>query len=476
MGDYRSVSDHPQVKLITDVFVFPYKGQHAVYAPLRRTAMLVNSGGVDILARILNGDGLSCDEMSSPFVETLYEAGLLGYPGEEGSTDLIRFQKQEVTDYKPTDLTLFLTTDCYQRCRYCYAEGGRRSKTMNFEIAEAAIDLVVQNVLSLGEDRFSVGFHGGGEPTYHWDLLVHCTRYAQRLAKKNHLRVQLSTATGGVLLPSRARWLAENMSGGSSISLDGPPEFQNPQRPTRGGMESFDIVYHTLKLWDSMGFSYGIRATITQQSVSHMADIVSFVAAEFKTDKLHFEPLFFCGRCVRSKMSAPDPEEFAEYYIQAQERAVQLGINLVYSGARTDELTDSYCGGGRARYLWVTHDGFVTACFEVLELEDPRSDMFFIGRYNPDNRSFLFDVERLAILQQRRVQNLACCTDCIAKWHCAGDCMAKSALAGDLFNPTLMDRCIINQKLTLHHIMSLLAKGEVDDGRKTEAQLQTCPA
>ncbi|MGA9350042.1 MAG: radical SAM protein [Anaerolineae bacterium] len=436
--------------------------------------MLVNSSGVAILARILNGNNLTPDELSSPFVETLYEAGLLGHPGEEGSTDLVRFQEQEVTDYKPTELTLFLTTDCYQRCRYCYAEGGRRSKTMSFEIAKAAIDFVVQNTLGLGEDRFSVGFHGGGEPTYHWDLLVRCTRYAQKLAKRHHLRLQLSTATSGVLLPSRARWLAENMSGGSSISLDGPPEFQNPQRPIRGGRESFDAVYHTLKLWDSMCFSYGIRATITEESVSHMADIVSFVAAEFKTDKLHFEPLFACGRCRTSKMSAPDPEEFAKHYIEAQERAEEVGINLVYSGARTDELTDSYCGGGRARYLWVTHDGHVTACFEVLEREDPRSDIFFIGRYDPESKSFLFDLERLAPLQKRRVQNLSCCADCIAKWHCAGDCMAKSALAGDLFNPTLLGRCIINQKLTLNYVMSLLAKEDADYDRKTKAQLQTC--
>jgi uncharacterized protein len=456
--------------------MFPHEGEHVLYAPLRRKAMLVNSGGNALLARILGRAPLAAGELSSPFVETLREAGLLGYPGQEGSTDLVTFQEQTVTDYRPTDLTLFLTTDCYQRCRYCYAEGGSRSKTMRFEIAKAAIDLVVRNVLSLGEDRFSVGFHGGGEPTYHWDLLVRCTRYAQKLARQHHLRLQLSTATGGVLLPSRARWLAENMSGGSSLSLDGPPEFQNAQRPVRGGLESFDAVYHTLKLWDSLGFSYGIRATITQESVGHMADIVSFVGAEFKTDKLHFEPLFSCGRCRTSKMLAPGPDEFAERYIEAKERARQLGISLVYSGARTDELTDSYCGGGRARYLWVTHDGNVTACFEVLEREDPRSDLFFIGSYDAERGSFSFDLERLAVLQKRRVQNLPCCGDCIAKWHCAGDCMAKSALAGDLYDPTRMDRCIINQKLTLDYVISLVAKEDVGDDREAKAQLQTCVA
>jgi hypothetical protein len=82
----------------------------------------------------------------------------------------------------------------------------------------------------------------------------------------------------------------------------------------------------------------------------------------------------------------------------------------------------------------------------------------------------------LAVLQKRRVQNLSCCADCIAKWHCAGDCMAKSALAGDLFNPILMDRCIINQRITLHYIASLLAEEEVDYDRETKTQLQTCTA
>lgn len=476
MGNDNDVGIQSQVKVITDVFVFPRQGQYVLYAPLLRKAMLINSGGVVTLTRLMNGDILSPSELSSPFVEALCEARMLGYAGEEGSADLVRFQEQVVTDYNPTELTLFLTTDCYQRCRYCYAEGGHRSKTMSFEIARAAIDLVVDNVLVLGEDRFSVGFHGGGEPTYHWDLLVCCTRYAQKLARKHHLRLQLSTATGGVLLPSRARWLAENMSGGCSVSLDGPPDFQNSQRPIRGGLESFDTVYNTLKLWDSIGFSYGIRATITPESVEHMADIVSFIETEFKTDKLHFEPLFMCGRCQKTKMSAPDPVEFAEYFIEARELSNNLGINLVYSGARTDELTDSYCGGGRARYIWVTHEGYVTACFEVLERDDPRSDIFFIGSYDSNKKSFRFDLERLDILQKRRVQNLSCCADCVAKWHCAGDCMAKSALAGDLFTPTLMERCTINQKLTLHSVAKLLAEEDGYDEKEINSQLQACVA
>jgi uncharacterized protein len=476
MGDGSDVSAEPSLQLITEVFCFPHEGQHVLYAPLRRKAMLVNSGALDIIARLWNGQKLTSQEVDLPFVRTLQEAKIVGGPGEEGSADVVGFQEQRATDYRPTELTLFLTTNCYQRCRYCYAEGGSRNKTMSFEMAKAAIDLVVQNVLSLGEDRFSVGFHGGGEPTYCWDLLVRCTRYAQRLAREYRLRLQLSTATGGVALPSRARWLAENMSGGSSISFDGLPEFQNGQRPVHGGLESFDALYHTVKLWDSMGFSYGIRATITRESVHRMADIVSFVASEFRTDKLHFEPLFACGRCRTTKMSAPDPEEFAHHYIEAQQRADQLGIHLVYSGARTDELTDSYCGGGRARYLWLTHDGNVTACFEVLERDDPRSDMFFMGHYDHQSRSFRFDLERLAALQKRRVQNLPSCADCVAKWHCAGDCMAKSALAGDLFDPTLMERCIINQKLTLHYVASLLDAKEEDRDNRTQTELQACLA
>ena len=52
--------------------------------------------------------------------------------------------------------------------------------------------------------------------------------------------------------------------------------------------------------------------------------------------------------------------------------------------------------------------------------------------------------------------------------------MAKSALAGDLFDPTLMDRCVINQELTLHYVSALLAKEDEGNGKEREAQLQTC--
>lgn len=54
--------------------------------------------------------------------------------------------------------------------------------------------------------------------------------------------------------------------------------------------------------------------------------------------------------------------------------------------------------------------------------------------------------------------------------------MAKSALAGDLFTPTLMERCTINQKLTLHSVAKLLAEEDGYDEKEINSQLQACVA
>ena len=81
--------------------------------------------------------------------------------------------------FRPTETTLFLTRACSLRCVYCYASGGEHPNLMPWQVAKAAVDLVVENAATLGKDSVGVSFHGGGEPTIAWSLLTGMADYAR---------------------------------------------------------------------------------------------------------------------------------------------------------------------------------------------------------------------------------------------------------------------------------------------------------
>ncbi len=102
-------------------------------------------------------------------------------------------------------------------------------------------------------------------------------------------------------------WIVKNLDS-MSVSLDGPPDIQNYQRPLASGKDSYGVVAENLKYMDEADFKYGLRSTITNHNVLQMKETVALFLESFHPQQIHFEPLFLCGRCLTSKVDARRPE------------------------------------------------------------------------------------------------------------------------------------------------------------------------
>ncbi|MBF0563661.1 MAG: radical SAM protein [Nitrospirae bacterium] len=172
--------------------------------------------------------------------------------------------------FLPTTATLFLTNRCNLRCVYCYASGGERPPiTMPREITRKAVTSILRST-----------FHGGGEPTLAWNIMKRTVDYFRESAMIRGLTPLVHTATNGVIPQDNLNWIIENLTC-ANISLDGLPEIQNVQRPTATGGPSFDAVKATMCAMDAKKFSYGVRATVTKQSVTEMGKFTSYLADNF---------------------------------------------------------------------------------------------------------------------------------------------------------------------------------------------------
>lgn len=250
--------------------------------------------------------------------------------------------------------------------------------------------------------------------------------------------------------------MLENMSS-LSVSLDGPAKIQNYQRPLAKGGASYSLVEAFLYKLDKAGFDYGLRSTITDFNAERMAEMVDFFHAHFNTKQVQFEPLFVCGRCLTSPLRAPSPRQFMKHFFKAKDCAEKYGINLSYSGLRVGLITNSFCGACSDNFS-ITPKGQVTSCFEVLEKEDPRSELFFYGQYHAEEGRFAIDEDRRQTLLGLTVEEMEFCTDCLAKWHCAGDCLSKVTFAGEALGPRRSARCRMNQQMTKRDVLHRLRR------------------
>ena len=402
----------------TDLFTLPDgDGNHVLYAPRQGFIGLVNPDLVNLLARVESSGDLRLNDRERACLEELERRGLLNgkEPGSPVPAPPGRFE--------PRQVTLFPTNRCNLRCRYCYAEAGDAADSdMPWPIAEAAVDLVRENVKKAGGRRVSVGFHGGGEPLLRQAFVREVVDHVRRTCQAESLEPTFSAATNGILPEPYLDWIVERFSG-LSISYDGLPDVQNEHRPLPDGEGSHERVERTFRRLDEAGFAYSIRATVSSRNVNRMVESLEHIHGQFHPQTVSFEPLHFCGRCSTGDLEPPDLEHFGRRFSECRDWARARGAKVEYSGCRLGKLSHSFCGVTRDNFA-VTPEGFITTCYEVLEAADPRSDTFFIGRIDLEGKLSVREPARRR-LHDLTVDNIAYCEDCFAKWNCSGDCLAK---------------------------------------------------
>lgn len=399
-----------------DVFLLPHNGGYMVYAPLASRLVYANA---DCAAQLRSYLATGNAEEVSPEVRT-----------QLGGLDWLTSPKPPFPlpidrHFHPNTVTLFPTNRCNLRCTYCYARAGEfDGHDMPAELYRAALELVMKNARRSGQ-WVSVSFHGGGEPTLAWESLTGVVEYARELAKSCQIRgLRFSLSTNGTASRDRAEYIAKTFSA-VTLSLDGPPDVQDEQRPDARGAGSFDRVMSFIEVLRSHDRQFGIRCTVTEKNVQRLVELVDFFADKTGCQQVHFEPVFLSGRCCNVPSAVPLPEEFAETFIRAMQRARERKVALRFSGARMEGVFSSFCGCSQDPFN-ITPEGDVTACYEVCNGQDPLAANYFFGRFNRERQRFDIDFSRLAELRSLTVQNKRLCARCFAKWNCSGDCPVKA--------------------------------------------------
>lgn len=144
--------------------------------------------------------------------------------------------------YNSHGLIVMPTEKCNFRCSYCYEEFARgRMSGRNAGILGRAIALIAGNA-----EQFALAFFGG-EPLLCSDLILRFSRQAFDIMRERGLYYSASIATNGYLLDRQLfNELLDVGVVAYQITIDGPRQMHNRQRPTRSGAGTFDRILANL--------------------------------------------------------------------------------------------------------------------------------------------------------------------------------------------------------------------------------------
>lgn len=428
------------------LFIIPNGEDFIFFLPLEKFSMTVNKDARDLIKNI---SSMEITEDLQEFIDKMIRYKVLV------DDDFQTRKFREIEDYRPTGILILPTYNCNLRCSYCYASSDCDNKLLDINIAKKAIDFIVNNAVIKNVKSINIGFHGGGEPLLIENIpfINDCVSYSREICYKDNIKPNFNVVTNGTTLHKLDLDWLKNTFNNINISLDGPEDIQNSQRPKDDGSPSHAEVLLGVKLLEDNKIHYGIRATITKESVHRMVEIYKHFSEISTNNSFHLEPLFECGRCETTKMESPDRRVFADNLLKTIQYAESIGKRVRYSGGDIKKINNTFCGGA-GRNFFLTPDGYVTTCLEECRPISPEDNPFIIGKYT--DGEFNFNYDKINFLKLRTIENIEDCKDCYSKYSCSGDCLSKVLKqTGDMFKTRGNERCYTNRKVIRHQIEKL---------------------
>jgi uncharacterized protein len=428
-----------------EIFIIPVMDNYLLYAPLASFVSLVNQTAVHEIRSALTLNETKIHSSIQPIVQIL-NTDNIHYP--QPLTDAIR---------SPFFLGLVTTRNCNMGCVYCdFAASKKNGTVMSLSTAKNAIDSYFSILINNHQKQAHVHFFGG-EPFYSPEIVDFSVNYTNGISRKYGMEARFEIITNGFFDPDRAYW-AGNTFNTIVLSLDGPGDIQDRNRPGLNGRNSFTQVYEVAKILSKSPTNFIIRSCITDDMVDRIPEIAKWISREFLPNVWCIEPLTTGASLRKERLKPPDPWKFSRNFLEATRILEKVGVRVVNSTVELEQPQITCCPVGRDALI-VSPDGSIDACY-LLERDwlDKGINMRF-GKI--DEGVFCFSEAALDQIRQLNVFNRTLCQDCFCKYSCAGGCHVNhttNAAPG-----TFDDLCIYTRLITISKLLKKLGQEGIAD-------------
>ncbi|MEG1142627.1 MAG: radical SAM protein [Clostridia bacterium] len=186
-------------------------------------------------------------------------------------------------------LRLLLTNKCNFKCIYCYANDGSYNLDsyidMSIETAKKTIDYFYEKYPEIHQISFF-----GGEPLLNKQAIEFTCEYIEKLIEENKITKMpmFSMVTNGYCIDSQILSIIKKYDIKMVVSIDGPEEIQNLQRPLNSGLDTYNKVCENLIKLRKIG-PFSIESTYTKLSEDKgitRDDIRDYLAKKFNVNRI----------------------------------------------------------------------------------------------------------------------------------------------------------------------------------------------
>jgi uncharacterized protein len=336
-----------------------------------------------------------------------------------------------------TGFYLFVSQECNLACSYCYGDGGeyRKSKMV---MDERTADNFIDKFITDQNPGYLINFFGG-EPLLNLPLIQKIIDRCRAKTEPHGIKMVFNMTTNGTVWSDKiADFVAKNIDT-VTVSLDGPKDINDTQRPACGNFSPYDKTLRTIGDLKKQGSRYTIRTIMTKNSFGRLKEIYS-----------HNSELAGKGGVG---LSTVDSDENHILGLTDQEHRalvdelVEINSESLRSLADSDNPQFNEYTGDLCKMLFgrlhrprpcnagqsvaVAADGDLYPCHRFVGYQE-----FCIGNVNDDAPLNANYAELSQSFKETPVDKNPHCSGCWAKHLCGGSCYVISHLReGDVFKP-----------------------------------------
>lgn len=324
-------------------------------------------------------------------------------------------------------LMLFLTNSCNLRCIYCHC-----NSSIGDDMSDRTIDTAVSKYCDHIENRLAsiykyeetpqITFMGGGEPFLRIKKIKEIVTYFKNRCSDWKINPRFVIVTNTTLGDDEDwKWLVDQ-GFLINLSLDGPQDVQNRNRPMFGGYPTSSVIEARLAYLSSIGAECHVRSTVI--SVDEVDDICHYFE-RFDCVKTHaLEPVSVAGRAEKGLISSQD-EFYKHFFDKYSSYLLENPSRYKSSWFKPFKRTEGFCGAVYCNAI-VHPNGNVSLCSEVGENETNSflKEKFFVSSVYDEG--LVYESPKAVLFSEEHfLDNLPRCRDCIIKYKCGGGCYIK---------------------------------------------------
>lgn len=327
-------------------------------------------------------------------------------------------------------LMLYLTNTCNMRCIYCHCDS-----TVGDNMSDKTIDRTLEKYFEHVEPRVEImrthdelpqiTFMGGGEPFMRFNKIKEVVTKFDAKCDRLGLTPEYLLVTNTTLGSDEDwRWLVDH-NFTLNLSLDGPRNIQNRNRPLTGNRKSFDLTDYRLKFLSELGAKVHVRSTVIN------ADEVSAICNYFKrytcVQSHALEPVSIAGRATENdEIIQVDTRKFYNDFYRAYSKYLFTEPEHFQSAwFKPFKRTKGYCGAVYMNSVVLT-SGTIVLCSEIDldETPDYIKDEFVVASVYGDGDVFK-SKKAYEFSERHELDREPYCKNCIIKYKCGGGCYIK---------------------------------------------------